>query len=279
MDALLLASTLTSSASLLAWVYMVMARGWFWRTDQRLPPVTPAGTEGRPDPSEESGWPTVSVIVPARNEAHLLPRTLLALLRQDYPGRFHIFLVDDRSEDGTAEAARRVPLDIAAEERLTVLLAEPLAPNWTGKLWALQQGIRAIGGTESEFLLLTDANIYHPPNSLRALVLKARSQRLDLVSLMARLRAKTFWERLLLPAFVYFFAKLHPFRWVTDPRKSTAAAAGVCILVSREALERSGGLEPIGGELIDDCCSSRSNQTGRRSTGRKNLAGPHPGGA
>ena len=253
MDALLLASALVSSASLLAWLYLVVARGRFWRTDQRLSPVSPARTEARHETFEESGWPAVSVVVPARNEADVLPRTLPSLLLQGYSGAYHVFLVDDRSEDGTAETARQVALDAGVPERLTVLVAEPLAPGWKGKLWALQQGVRAAEETGSEFLLLTDADIVHPPDSLRTLVLKAQSEQLDLVSLMVLLRVKTLWERLLLPAFVYFFAKLYPFRWANDPRRSTAAAAGGCVLVRRSALEGSGGLAPIAGELIDDC--------------------------
>ena len=283
MDTLLLASALVSSASLLAWAWLVGARGVFWRTDQRLslrppekdrlpatevPGFDTSAEAQEPVPGECFDWPAVSVVVPARNEADVLPRTLPTLLRQDYPGAFHVFLVDDHSEDGTAEVARQTAATTGAAERLTVISAQPLAQGWTGKLWALQQGVHASEITGSEFLLLTDADIAHSPDSLRALALKARTGRLDLVSLMARLRVETLWERLLIPAFVYFFAKLYPSRWASDPRKSTAAAGG-CILVSRDALEHAGGLEPIAGALIDDCApAGRIKRHGGPAGGR-----------
>ena len=262
MSTLLLVSALVSSASLLGWISLVTVRGLFWRTDQRLPLRPPATRE-------DTKLPAVSVVIPARNEADLLLRTLPTLLCQDYPGPLHIFLVDDRSEDVTARVARQASVEGGAADRLTVVEAEPLPVGWTGKLWALQQGVSASHRMESEFLLLTDADIAHPPDSLRALVMKAEGQRLDLVSLMAWLRVESLWDRLLIPAFVYFFAKLYPFRWANDPRKPTAAAAGGCILVRRDALERSGGLEPISDALIDDCAlASRIKKYGRPEGGR-----------
>lgn len=254
-------AALVSGASLLAWAYLVAGRGRFWLTDQRLP-LAPGDVEGL-------AWPAVSVIVPARNEAEVLPRTLPTLLRQDYPGPFHLFLVDDASEDATADMARWVARDVGASQRLTVVAGEPLPSGWTGKLWALEQGVRASAGGAAPFLLLTDADIAHPPGGLRALVLKAEAEDLDLVSLMAHLRAETLWERLLIPAFVYFFAKLYPFRWVSDPRRATAAAAGGCVLLRRAALERAGGLEPISSAIIDDCALARLiKERGRPGGGR-----------
>lgn len=212
---------------------------------------------------------SVSIIIPARNEADILPHTLPTLLRQDYAGRFHVFLVDDHSEDGTAQTARQLARDASAEGLLTVVDAAPLRPGWTGKLWALQKGIEASEATASEYLLLTDADVAHPPDSLSALALKAQAQELDLASLMARLRVETFWERMLVPAFVFFFAKLYPFRWVNDRRRPTAAAAGGCLLVRRSALARSGGLEPIASELIDDCAlAARIKRHARPRGGR-----------
>ena len=262
METLLLVSALVSGTSLLAWVWLVVARGQFWRTDQRLPL---GSTESFPT----SCWPAVEVVVPARDEADVLPFTLPTLLSQDYPGPFHVTLVDDRSQDGTAHAARQIASDMNATDRLTVTSAEPLPPGWAGKVWALQQGIAASGRADSEFFLLTDADTSHGPNSLLSLVVKAVGQRLDLVSVMARLRVETLWDRLLIPAFVFFFAKLYPFRWVGDPRMSTAAAAGGCVLLRRDALERSGGLEPIAGELIDDCALARRvKRRGGESGGR-----------
>ena len=246
MVSLLLIPALVGSISLVAWLWLVVGRGWYWRTDQQLTPQTlPSG--------EQFDWPAVSVIVPARNEADVLPDSLPTLLQQDYAGQLRVFLVDDRSEDGTSSVAQHLASDADANERLTVVQGEPLTPGWTGKLWALHQGVNASEPTSSEFLLLTDADITHPPDSIRNLVLKAQNQRLDLVSLMARLRVEAMWERLLIPAFVYFFAKLYPFRWANARRRSTAAAAGGCILVRRDALNTSGGLESIASKLIDDC--------------------------
>ena len=253
MTGMLLLSALVTSACLVAWGWLVLARGFFWRTDQRLPPTPPLAADDQLVVGGTAQWPEVSVVVPARNEAHVLPRTLPGLLGQDYPGRYHITLVDDESEDGTAEVARQVALNADLSQRLTVVAGEPPPPGWTGKLWAVQQGLRASQAAGAELVLLTDADIAHPPDGLRGLVLKAQDARLDLVSQMARLQVDTVWDRLLVPAFVFFFAKLYPFRWANDPRRSTAAAAGGCVLVRREALARSGGLEPIADRLIDDC--------------------------
>jgi hopene-associated glycosyltransferase HpnB len=246
MDALLLILALLSSVSVLAWAYLIVGRGQFWRTDQRLPESVPLMGRG-------SRWPRVAVVVPARNEAEVLPDTLPALLRQDYPGPCRVFLVDDRSSDGTGDAARRLAREMDCEERLTVVEGAPLPEGWSGKVWAMQQGVQASSGMQAGFVLFTDADIWHPQDSVRRLVNKAMSEQLDMASLMVRLRVSTFWERLLIPAFVYFFAKLYPFCWVNNRRKPAAAAAGGCILVSRSSLERSGGLEAIADALIDDC--------------------------
>ena len=198
-------------------------------------------------------WPAVLAVVPARNEADILPSTLPLLLGQDYPGPYEVFLVDDESADGTGKVARRVAQETGSGHRLTVLSGEPLTPGWTGKLWAMEQGVRAASVAQPKYILLTDADISHPQNSLTTLVSKAEADGLDLVSLMARLQVITVWEMLLIPAFVFFFAKLYPFRWVNNSNRSTAAAAGGCMLVRREALERAGGLERVAGQLIDDC--------------------------
>ena len=262
MSVLVLISAAVTSVSLIAWVWLLVARGQFWRTDLQLP-------QPSPETGRSGDLPAVSVVVPARNEAGVLPQTLPTLLGQDYPGPFHVLLVDDESDDGTAEAALRIARDSGDRRRLTVQKGEPLPPGWTGKLWALKQGIDASEPTDSEFLLLTDADIAHPPDGLRRLVAKAVNNELDLVSVMARLRVGTLWDRLLVPAFVFFFAKLYPFRWVADPGRPTAAAAGGCVLVRRDALDRSGGLGSISGELIDDCAlAHRVKLHGRREGGR-----------
>lgn len=226
-----------AAGSLLAWLWLTFGQGWFWRTDQRLPP------RRRPD-----AWPSVAIVVPARDEAGVLPRTVPALLSQDYPGPVRIIVADDGSTDGSGQLLR-------AMTGVTVVEPGPPAPGWTGKLWALRRGIAEAG--EVDLLLLTDADIVHAPGSLTALVEAASASRLDMVSQMARLRVDTAWERLIVPAFVYFFAMLYPFRWVNRARMPVAAAAGGCSLVRRAALERAGGLNAVRGAVIDDVAISR----------------------
>ena len=231
---------------LAAWVYLFLGRGFFWRTDQRL--TVASGLCG-----DSGGLPSVAVLVPARNEAEILPLTLPQLLLQDYRDRFHVWLVDDSSDDGTAEAARRVARDLGMQERLSLVTADPLMPGWTGKLWALNQGVQAASPTQPEYLLFVDADIVLAPGVLRTMVRKSVDDDLHLVSVMALLKLLTSWERLLIPAFVYFFMLLYPFQWVNNPRSPVAAAAGGCLLVRRVTLESAGGLRAIAGELIDDC--------------------------
>jgi hopene-associated glycosyltransferase HpnB len=242
-----------AAASLGAWLGLLLGRGWFWWPTPQL-----SGSE-RNDPSQpESG---VLAVIPAREEAAILPETLPTVLGQSYSGSFHVVLVDDCSDDRTAEIARTLADDAVRGERLTVIQGTPRPTAWTGKPWALNQAVARISSTASgasagerpEFLWFTDADIAHASWILKALVHKAESERLDLVSIMARLRADSFWDRLLIPAFVYFFAKLYPFRFVGTPRRRAAGAAGGCILLRREALERAGGLGAIRAALIDDC--------------------------
>lgn len=240
--------------SLAAWLWLLLAQGFFWRTDVRLPPRTP--------PAQ---WPSVAVVVPARDEAEVLSSSLPSLLAQDYPGRAEIFLIDDGSTDGTGELARALA-DAHGGLPLTVDAPGEPGPGWTGKLWAVRHGMAlARARTDAEYLLLTDADIAHAPDSLRELVAAAVSGGLDLVSQMARLRVATFWERLVVPAFVYFFAQLYPFRRVNRPGARTAAAAGGCVLLRRGAAERAGVPECIRQAVIDDVALSRAVQ---RSGGR-----------
>ena len=244
--------------SLILWLYLWLGRGGYWRIGHRLP-AAPAADR----------WPALAVVVPARNEAAILPQTLPALLGQDYPGVFHVWLVDDHSEDGTGGIARQIAGSLKAADRLTVLAAAPLPAGWTGKLWALEQGRRASEAAAPEFLLFTDADIAYPPGKLRDLVAEARREALDLVSLMVRLHVRTFWERLLIPPFIYFFAMLYPFAWVGSSNRRTAAAAGGCLLLRRQALAAAGGLPAIAGELIDDCALARRlKRHGRPGGGR-----------
>jgi hopene-associated glycosyltransferase HpnB len=243
------------------WIGLLLFRGQFWRTDQQLPDVVP----------ELPIWPSVCAVIPARNEAEVLPISLRSLLQQNYPGSFKILLVDDQSTDQTAEIARQVATSVQAHDRLDVLSGQPLPPGWTGKLWAMEQGTRAALALPQrpDYILLSDADIEHDVHNLQRLVAKAEADNLELVSLMVRLRCQSLWERFLIPAFVFFFAQLYPFRWANAPQNSTAAAAGGCILLKRQALERTGGLHVLKNALIDDCTLAHVIKSSRpdRSTG------------
>jgi hopene-associated glycosyltransferase HpnB len=228
----------------ITWVYLLVGHGGYWRTGQRLPPAA----------ADPAAWPSVAAVVPARNEATELPGTLPALLGQDYPGAFRVVLVDDDSSDGTASVARSVSQQIGPE-RLRVVAGRPTPAGWAGKVWAMEQGVRAAG--DARYVLFTDADIGYAPGTVAALVRAAEADDRGLVSQMALLRAATFWERLLVPAFVYFFAQLYPFQRVNRPGTRTAAAAGGCMLVRRGALEAAGGLERIRGARIDDVALGR----------------------
>jgi len=207
----------------------------------------------------------VTVIVPARNEAEVLPSTLPALLRQDYPGCLQVVVVDDSSTDGTADVARSLGAR-SGEHRVNVVTAPPLPPGWAGKVWAMHTGAVSELARTCEYILLTDADIAHPPDLIRRLVGMAEHRDLDLASVMAHLRATTPFERLLVPAFVYFFGLLYPFRWSNDPNRGTAAAAGGCVLVCRRMLERIGGLKSLRNQIIDDCAlAARIKRAGGRT--------------
>lgn len=234
-------------ASAAAWAYLVVGHGNFWRTSTRLPSKTPA-----PD-----RWPSVGVVIPARNEGAVLPETLPTVLGQDYPGELAVWLVDDGSTDGTASLAQALAQRGTSRASLTVLTAPPPLSDWTGKLNALHHGVAAADTAGVELLLLTDADIAHHRSSVRQLVATALADDRDMVSLMALLRTQTGWERALVPAFVYFFAQLYPFPRVARPDGWTAAAAGGCILLRRATLARAGGLPRIRGALIDDIALGR----------------------
>jgi hopene-associated glycosyltransferase HpnB len=257
---MLLAATVVSLLALTGWLYLLAGHGFFWRTDQRLPGGTARWAPGGGPPGEQRSWPPVTAVVPARDEAGMLPETLPSLLDQDYPGAFAVVLVDDQSTDGTAAVARR--LAAGARRELTVVDGATPPEGWAGKVWAMARGAevaaRGLGGADPPaYLLFTDADVAHPRGSVTELVRAAEGDRRDLVSRMALLRAETGWERAIVPAFVYFFAMLYPFRRVNRPTCRTAAAAGGCMLVRRRALEEAGGLAGIRREPIDDVALGR----------------------
>jgi hopene-associated glycosyltransferase HpnB len=235
---------------LVIWIVLTFFRGAFWRLNAFDDDVAPHD-------SLES-WPRIVAIVPARNEADTIARTVDSLTAQDYAGDFRVVIVDDHSDDATAELALKAARAAGAGERVTILHAAPLQPGWTGKLWALQRGIAEAASSSPEYFWFTDADIVHAPDAASRLVVRAKSRRLDLASLMALLQANTIAERLLIPAFLYFFLKLYPPKWIADPRSHTAGAAGGCILLRRDALDRIGGIAAIRDEVIDDCALARA---------------------
>jgi hopene-associated glycosyltransferase HpnB len=220
------------------WAYLLLGRGFFWSTRLAVPAPEPAH------------YPRVVAVIPARNEAEGVGQCVTSLLDQDYPGEFSIVLVDDHSHDGTAEVAREAAQ--GREDRLVIVAARSLPGGWTGKLWALSEGVRQIA-SPPDLYLFTDADIAHHRTNLRELVARLEAEQRDMVSLMVKLHCESFAEKFLIPPFVFFFALLYPFSWSNNPRKATAAAAGGCVLLRRSAYERIGGYAAIKGELIDDC--------------------------
>jgi cellulose synthase/poly-beta-1,6-N-acetylglucosamine synthase-like glycosyltransferase len=276
--------------SLAIWLYLAVARGNFWRLHE-----FDDDTAKHESPID---WPPVVAIIPARNEAATIAQVLSSLLKQNYAGEFSVVLVDDHSEDATAQIARQATRDLNAESRIKIYTAPALPSGWTGKLWALNSGTAILGksrtaisgcppttsispappttsrtapnspGTPTSlpaYFWFTDADIVHAPDTLQRLVARADRDQLDLASLMVLLQAKTLAERALIPAFLFFFLKLYPPRWIADPKASAAGAAGGCILLRREALERIGGFAAIRNEVIDDCALARAV---KRSGGR-----------
>lgn len=232
--------------SLVIWVYLVFFRAGFWRARLAL--------EDQPHPMPQA-WPAVTVLIPARNEAEVIEQSLASLLAQSYPGDLRIILIDDDSGDGTAAIAKAAANDCGLSDRLTVVAARDLPAGWSGKLWALSEGLaEAEKSVESaRYIWLTDADIAHGPTTLANLVAKAEDENRDLVSVMVQLHCGNFWERLLIPPFVYFFQKLYPFPAVAEPNSKTAAAAGGCILLRRDALLAAGSFAAMRNALIDDC--------------------------
>jgi hopene-associated glycosyltransferase HpnB len=239
------ANDIVASMVLAIWLYLLFARGGFWLGREHDGEIAAAGGH----------WPSVTIVIPARDEADCIGGTVTSLLRQDYPGVLSIIVVDDQSRDGTAQVAREAAKALGTASHLTVLSGRPLPAGWTGKLWAQQQGVEVASASAQPptYLLFTDADIEHAPDSLRSLVARAEAGGYVLTSLMAKLRCESFAERMFIPAFIFFFQLLYPFAWSNDPRRATAAAAGGCMLVRRDALTASGGMTAIRRALIDDC--------------------------
>ena len=235
--------SLAGLAGVGAWAWLLTMRGNFWRVESHAHAVMP------------ESWPDVVAVIPARDEADVIGDAIESLLSQNYPGTLSVVVVDDHSSDGTADIARNRAAAVGVPERLTVLQAPDLPPGWTGKMWAQNHGVAAARAKypDAQLLLLTDADICHGKGELRQTVCHLLAERLDMASLMVRLRAESFWERAIVPAFVFFFRMLYPFSWVSDPRSTTAAAAGGYVLIRPSMLERIGGIKSIKDALIDDC--------------------------
>ena len=237
-----------SVSALLAWSWLTLFRGRFWATDQRLEVLKA---------KEGGSWPGVVAVVPARNESEVIGQTIPTVLGQRYPGALSVYLVDDRSSDGTADIAKAAAREADKGFPFKVLMGKERPEGWAGKVWALQQGVEAAKTVDHEYFWFTDADIAHSPDVLVSLVARAEEEGLDMVSVMAKLYVSTFWDRLLIPAFVFFFGKLYPFRWVNDHEKSTSAAAGGCVLVRKARLVGGGGFESMKDAIIDDCTLAR----------------------
>ncbi|RAU20398.1 glycosyl transferase family 2 [Paramagnetospirillum kuznetsovii] len=236
-------ASLVGLAGVGSWAWLLTMRGAFWRIE-RAPHA----------PSPES-WPEVVAVIPARDEAEVIGDAVESLLSQNYPGILSVVVVDDNSSDGTAELARARAESMGVAGRLSVVRAPDLPPGWTGKMWAQNFGVTTARAwrPNAELLLLTDADISHGKGELRYMVAKLLHLGLDMASLMVRLRTESIWEKAVVPAFVFFFRMLYPFSWVSDPRSTTAAAAGGYVLTRPATLERIGGIKSIKDALIDDC--------------------------
>lgn len=229
--------------ALFTWFYLVFFRGGFWQVKKLIPSNSTAA-----DIQQK-----IAVIIPARNEAAVVSESVASLLQQSCADALHIFLVDDGSTDNTAEVARRAAAQAQRPSQLTIVEGQPLPLGWSGKLWAMQQGIERAQDSRPDLLLFTDADIRHSTESISTLVSVAEAHNCDLASCMVRLHCTTLPERLLIPAFVFFFLKLYPPAWIVNPRRKTAGAAGGCVLIRPKTLQRVGGIQAIRNQVIDDC--------------------------
>jgi hopene-associated glycosyltransferase HpnB len=250
-----LAALITGVVCLLSWVYLLLAHGGFWR-------VWRLGSDLSPAPVLTG---KIAVVIPARDEAAVIGETVRSLFGQSCADSIRIFVVDDHSSDGTADAARDAARDCGRSEALEVMTADPLPPGWTGKLWAVHQGVERAMRLGPAFLLLTDADIHHAPENIATLVATVEAGNYDLASFMVKLHCRSIAERLLIPAFVFFFFMLYPPAWIRDPKRHTAGAAGGCMLIRPRALQRAGGIAAIREQIIDDCAlAGEVKRTGGR---------------
>jgi hopene-associated glycosyltransferase HpnB len=243
-----LAALIPGTVCLLAWIYFLLAHGEFWR-------VSDLGSHVGPAPAITG---KVAVVIPSRDEAAVIGETVQSLLAQTCADSIQIYVVDDHSSDGTATIAREAARACGRSQGLTVIVAQPLPPGWTGKLWAVQQGVEQALRLDPAFLLLTDADINHAPDNVATLVAIAEAGNYDLTSFMVKLHCRNLAEKLLIPAFVFFFFMLYPPAWIRDPKRKIAGAAGGCILIRPRALQKAGGISAIRDEIIDDCALARA---------------------
>ena len=242
----MIALTAAGAVPALIWMYLLLGRGRFWRTSESKAPAAAQDLKSR-----------VAVVVPARNEAAVIAESLKSLL-QPAGNSLHVYFVDDGSSDGTTQIARHTAASLGKVELLTILEGQPLPPGWSGKLWAVSQGVAAARSFYPEFILLTDADIVHSAGTIPALIAIAETGGYDLVSFMVKLHCRSIAEKFLIPAFVFFFFMLYPPAWTADVRHATAGAAGGCLLIRPQALERIGGMDAVRGEIIDDCALARA---------------------
>ena len=240
-----------AAVPLVIWIYLLFGRGWFWRVSKQMRPMGLPFVEGR----------EVVAAVPARNEGDSIGKAISSLLQQQIEPPLRVVMVDDASTDGTADAARAAAEELHATEQLVVLKGQPLEPGWTGKLWALAQGVDRALESAPDYLLFTDADIVHAPKSVAGLIAVAEAYDCDLASYMVKLANRSFAENALIPAFVFFFLMLYPPLWIANPKARTAGAAGGCILIRPEALRRIGGIRAIRNEVIDDCSLANAVKT------------------
>jgi hopene-associated glycosyltransferase HpnB len=250
-----MALTIVAAVPVVIWLYLLTARGGFWRIDRQFP-------DQRPRTLPEV---TIVAVIPARDEAECIGEAVRSLLGQQLRRPIHIIVVDDGSSDGTADEARQAAEQLGMSDYLTVIHGQPLAAGWTGKLWAVSQGVAHAERFSPDYLLLTDADIRHEPWSITRLIFTAENRRCDLASCMVKLATDSTAEKALIPAFVYFFLQLYPPRWVHSPKRKTAAAAGGCVLIRPHTLGQIGGISAIRDQVIDDCALAR---TVKRNGGR-----------